>query len=190
MLNKLSDARFRRQTYIESIRKLKGRVLEAGFGKGDTLTCFDSAQEVVCAEINPGRVMFGNAAVRESGLTNVRCIQASAESLPFPDHHFDAVCCSLVLCSVDDQLKTLQEWHRLLKPGGMLLAYEHTLHKKQAVRTIQHVLTPVLRPISGNCRMNNNPAELIEKAGFITEKTQAFPFWLEPRIMIMARKPY
>lgn len=38
---------------------------------------------------------------------------------------FDAGVASLVLCSVDDQRRSLRELHRIIRPAGELRFYEH-----------------------------------------------------------------
>jgi ubiquinone/menaquinone biosynthesis C-methylase UbiE len=53
----------------------------------------------------------------EAGLTNVEFRAGDAERLDLADQCFDVVLCSSALV-IFDMLATLQEWHRVLKPGG------------------------------------------------------------------------
>lgn len=48
-------------------------------------------------------------------------ITADAAALPFPDASFDAVIAMHMLYHVDDQQEAIAEFHRVLRPGGMLL---------------------------------------------------------------------
>jgi ubiquinone/menaquinone biosynthesis C-methylase UbiE len=44
-----------------------------------------------------------------------------AEKLPLPDQSFDFALMVTTICFVDDILKSFQEAHRILKPGGSLI---------------------------------------------------------------------
>src|SRR5947199_8467608 len=48
-------------------------------------------------------------------------VHAPAENLPFDDDQFDTVVSTLVLCTVEDQARALQELRRVLKADGRLL---------------------------------------------------------------------
>jgi ubiquinone/menaquinone biosynthesis C-methylase UbiE len=48
--------------------------------------------------------------------------EAAAENLPFPDQSFDAVLCGMGLQFFSDKQKGLREFHRVLVPGGRLVA--------------------------------------------------------------------
>ena len=55
---------------------------------------------------------------------NIRFVQANAESLPFPDNHFDVITIAFGLRNVTDKDKALKDMARILKPGGRLLVLE------------------------------------------------------------------
>src|SRR5689334_6732321 len=112
------------QWRAELLAGLSGAVLEIGAGTGATLPAYPPAvTRLVLAEPDPH--MRRKLAAKAAGRAEVS--DASAESLPFPAESFDAVVCSLVLCSVDNQLAALERIRRVLKPGGRLVFLEHVV---------------------------------------------------------------
>jgi ubiquinone/menaquinone biosynthesis C-methylase UbiE len=56
---------------------------------------------------------------------HIDLLNDNAEMLSLPDASFDAVVCTLVLCSVRHLEQTLSEVHRVLRPNGRLFFIEH-----------------------------------------------------------------
>ena len=52
-------------------------------------------------------------------------VQARAEQLPFEDESFDLALCIQVLEHVDDPAAAIRELHRVVRPGGRVLASTH-----------------------------------------------------------------
>jgi len=69
------------------------------------------------AGVDPERGML---AVAKELAPEVEWQDGAAESLPFPDSSFDAVCCQFGLMFFDDRPKALREMIRVLRPGGKL----------------------------------------------------------------------
>ena len=95
----------------------RGKVLEIGVGTGANLPFYpDSA---CLTAVDESVEMLAVAAQRASRLDH--CVsfgQTDAEHLAFPAERFDTVVASLLLCSVLDQSRALQEfWRVLRKPG-------------------------------------------------------------------------
>ncbi|HSJ47432.1 MAG TPA: bifunctional demethylmenaquinone methyltransferase/2-methoxy-6-polyprenyl-1,4-benzoquinol methylase UbiE [Gammaproteobacteria bacterium] len=105
------------------------RVLDLAGGTGDLAARFSrmvgAEGEVVLADINGSMLRQGRARLLDQGINgNVRYVQANAECLPFPDHHFDCITMAFGLRNVTDKQAALASMFRVLKPGGRLLVLE------------------------------------------------------------------
>ncbi|PWA69983.1 zinc finger, RING/FYVE/PHD-type [Artemisia annua] len=89
------------------------------------------------------------------------------ESLPVSDGSMDAVVGTLVLCSVEDVNKTLQEIKRVLKPGGLYIFVEHVAAKDGTfLKVIQRVLDPLQQTVADGCHLTRETGDSISAAGF------------------------
>ena len=112
-------------------------LLDVGCGTGQT-TLFIAKHypcRVVAVDLN--RKMLDKAVHKfaQSGLT-IPLLRANAMSLPFRKDCFDIVLAESVTIFTENASRTLREFYRVLKPGGVLLAIEGTslqpLDKKEA----------------------------------------------------------
>lgn len=58
------------------------------------------------------------------------------QNLPFPDHHFDVVMANHMLYHVPDIERALEEFRRVLKPDGVLLAATNSVENMPQVREL------------------------------------------------------
>ena len=63
---------------------------------------------------------------RAKELYGIQTVQATAESLPFPDASFDFLSMGYALRHVEDIANTFREFHRVVKPGGKVCILEIT----------------------------------------------------------------
>jgi ubiquinone/menaquinone biosynthesis C-methylase UbiE len=154
----------------ELLRELSGAVLEIGAGTGATLGRYPKAvTRLVMSEPDPH--MRRKLQARLS--SHVEVSEASIEKLPFEDKSFDAVVCSLVLCSVRDQKTALAQIRRVLKPGGRLVFLEHVAADGKPNRLKwQHRIEPVWKHLMGNCHLTRRTEAEIQAAGFRIERIQ------------------
>lgn len=149
----------------ELIGKATGQVLEVGCGTGANFPYYQQVESVVALEPDP--TMRRKSVRKIKGLPYpVNVIPGSAEHLPFPDDSFDTVVGTLVLCTIPDPVKALQEIRRVCKPGGLFLCMEHVRLPDSFLASLQDGLTPIWKRLCDGCRLNRNSLEYIEQAGF------------------------
>ena len=90
-------------------------------------------------------------------------LRGLSENLPFEDGSVDVAVVSLVLCSVEDQLASLKEVKRVLKPKiGKFIFVEHVLSQtNDALRRQHEALTPMQMKAADGCRLNRKTGEVI-----------------------------
>jgi SAM-dependent methyltransferase len=184
----------------ENLAGLTGRVLEVGAGIGTNFGLYPSTvSEVVALEpeihmVDQARAAAAAAAVPVSVLPTT--VEALPETMESDAELFDAVVCSLVLCSVGDPDAVLRNVHALLKPGGELRFFEH-IATGGLRGGLQRVADATVWPrISGNCHTHRDTRRSIVEAGFVIETSRMdrqFPAWVPTPVSEIAlgraRKP-
>lgn len=118
------ERKFMTRLRQENLTGLTGRVLEIGAGTGTNFAFYpDTVTEVVAVE---PEVRLAPLA-RKAALTAPVPVTVRTETVEDfdGDELFDAVVCSLVLCSVDQPESVLRQMYSRLKPGGELRYFEH-----------------------------------------------------------------
>jgi ubiquinone/menaquinone biosynthesis C-methylase UbiE len=73
---------------------------------------------VVGTDLSPEMVREAQAEADRRGLATVEATVMDAEQLDFPDESFDRVLCAFSLFFFPDPERALEEFHRVLRPGG------------------------------------------------------------------------
>ncbi len=107
-----------------------------------------------------------DVAVRR-GLTNV--LEADAMNLPLPDASFDAATVAFGLRNMADYEKALQEFRRVLRPGGHLLVLDFSMPENILAGPYRLYLHHVLPRIAG--WVTGNP----DAYDYLGESIEAFP---------------
>ena len=157
-----------------------GAVIEIGAGYGATFPFYPAAVTGVLAlEPDPTLRKLAQAAVTRAQAP-VTVHDGVAEELPAADASVDVVVSSLVLCSVADQPVALAEVVRVLRPGGLLLFYEHVRSAHRMLGAAEDLLTPLWSRMAGGCHPNRNTAAAIASAGLTVQALERFGFSVLP----------
>jgi SAM-dependent methyltransferase len=163
----------------ENLAGLSGRVLEVGAGIGTNFPFYpDTVAQVVAVE--PEHRLAARA--REAaGTAPVPVVLTDAAVEDFTDTEpFDAVVCSLVLCSVGDPNSVLRQLHSLLRPGGELRYLEHVASGGIRGRFQRLVDATIWPKLAGNCHTHRHTGEFVRAAGFEVDDArveQTLPVW-------------
>lgn len=149
----------------ENLAGLSGRVLEVGAGTGTNFELYpDTVTEVVAVEPERRLAVLAQQAAAEASVP----VTVSNDTVEqFSDGEpFDAVVCSLVLCSVEDPDHVVRQLHSLLKPGGELRYLEHVASSGARERMQKIADATVWPRIAGNCHTHRHTEQTIVGAGF------------------------
>ena len=178
----------------ELLAHAKGKVLELGAGTGVNLPLYsNNVVNLILAE--PDYHMRKKLEEKAKGSpSHVEVVDASAEKLEWEDNSFDCVVSTLVLCSVQSPQESMQEVHRILKPGGKFLFIEHVAAEQHPERLKwQKRIEPFWKRTMGNCHLTRTTANDITLAGLEIQDIQresmrkALPF-VRPTIRGIAHK--
>ena len=163
------------------LNSARGRVLDIGSGAGQNFKYLPPQVES-CLAVEPSpalaRMSHRNSKHASSG-NGITVLRAKAEHLPCVSESIDTVVSFLVLCTVQDPQKALWEIHRVLRPGGRLLFFEHVLSKQSTIARWQHKINPIWKRIGCGCNLIRNTAFYMQEVGF---RFQQFDRYRSPRM--------
>lgn len=146
-------------------RGASGRVLDLGCGTGRNLPLYDGSVRPI--GLDPCIETLRAARRRAPG---VPLVLGVAERLPFRSGAFDTAVSGLVLCSVEEPGRTLDELRRVLAPGGTLRLLEHVRATIAWHASLQDLAQPLWTRLTGGCRPNRDTEAALERTGFRVEE--------------------
>jgi SAM-dependent methyltransferase len=164
----------------ENLAGLSGRVLEVGAGTGTNFMMYpNTVEEVVAIEPEPRLNAIAQRAAATAPVP-VTVMASTVEELESPTP-FDAIVCSLVLCSVDEPETVLRQLFSRLRPGGELRFLEHVASGGVRGR-LQRVADATVWPrLFGNCHTHRATERAIVDAGFVPQAARhdwVMPKWV------------
>ena len=135
-----------RQSTIAEADKIGGRILDVGVGTGLSLSDYSRNTRLCGVDISEPMLRRALKRVRALGLTNVEILAVmDAKNLAFADCSFDAVVAQYVITAVPDPESTLDDFIRVLKPGGELILVNHIGAESGPRRIFELAFAPLAR---------------------------------------------
>jgi len=163
-----------------------GDVLEIAIGTGRNLPYYPRDVTLTGIELSPAMLDLAKARAQQLGL-EIHLRLGDAQALPFPADNFDAVVCTLALCSIPDDRKAVQGVRRVLRPGGLFLLVEHVRSPLLPVRLGQRALDYFSVRTEGD-HMMREPLEHLRAEGFEVLELERSKLGIVERVA--ARRPH
>lgn len=165
-----------RRAAIVAAEQLGGRILEVGVGTGISLPHYSRRNRIVGIDLSEAMLRKAEERVKQARLDHVERLDVmDAEHLAFPDGSFDVVVAHYVVSAVPNPDAALDEFARVLRPGGEIIVLSRVGAESGPRRKVEHALQPVVR-----------------RLGFRTEfPWERFARWIERRsdIRLVERRP-
>ncbi len=143
--------------------KMQGKSLMVATGTGNDFKYFPPGQDIVALDISPK--MLEKAAPRAAGYPGTLTLrEMDVCKLDFPDNTFDTVVTVCTFCSVPKPILGLTELHRVLKPSGQILMFEHMRSRVAQFGVLLDLMTPLSRRFGPD--LNRDTVGNVQKAGF------------------------
>ena len=135
-----------RAASIGIVGNIEGRILEVGVGTGLSLPDYTARQRVTGIDISEGMLRKAQERIAAQKLTHVDGLAVmDAARLAFADRSFDVVIGQYLITAVPDPEATLDEFVRVLKPGGEIILVNHLAAESGPRRLFEQAFAPIAR---------------------------------------------
>jgi phosphatidylethanolamine/phosphatidyl-N-methylethanolamine N-methyltransferase len=137
-----------RHAAIAAAERIGGRILEVGVGTGISLPYYSPDVRLYGVDLSEPMLRKAQQRVNELDLKNVEALAVmDAEHLDFPDASFDAIVAQYVITTVPHPEATLDEFARVLKPGGEIILVSRVGAEAGMRRALERWFAPAARKL-------------------------------------------
>jgi phosphatidylethanolamine/phosphatidyl-N-methylethanolamine N-methyltransferase len=135
-----------RQASIAAAERVGGRILEVGVGTGLSLPNYARSNRLVGVDLSAPMLHKAKMRVVEQQLNHVDGLAVmDAQRLAFKDAAFDVVVAQYVITTVPDAETTLNEFARVVRPGGEIVLVNHLGAESGPRAVYERLFAPVGR---------------------------------------------
>lgn len=133
-----------RSDAIVAAERIGGRIIEVGVGTGISLPQYSRNNRIVAVDLSDAMLEKARARVRDQKLDHVEEVAVGdAENLQFADNSFDVVVAQYVITACPHPEKALDEFARIVKPGGEIVITTRVGAGAGLRGTIERTLMPI-----------------------------------------------
>src|ERR1700677_1948223 len=137
-----------RKASIAAAERVGGRILEVGVGTGLSLPDYAKTNRLIGVDLSAPMLRKAKERVTEQRLTNVEGLAVmDAQRLGFDDDVFDLIVAQYVITAVPDPEATLDEFARVLKPGGEIVLVSRVGAEAGLRRALEKWFAPAARKL-------------------------------------------
>lgn len=137
-----------RQSAVTAAIACGTNILEAGVGTGLSLGDYPANSKVTGFDLSEHMLRRAAAKVKKHKLGHVRLLTVmDACNLGFPNASFDAVVAQFVITLVPDPERALDEFLRVLRPGGEIILANHFGAADGPIARYEEAISPIARKL-------------------------------------------
>ncbi len=122
------------------------KILEAGVGTGLALQYYPATSEVHGIDLSGDMLKRASEKVERMGLNHVKSLQVmDVCKTDFPDTCFDAVSAQFIITLVPDFDAAMNEFDRVLRPGGVIVLVNHFGAQDGPVAVYERAVAPLVK---------------------------------------------
>ncbi len=135
---------FGRESAIDAANRIGGCILDVGVGTGIALPMYARSTRLFGVDLSEAMLRRARERVADRGLNHVECLAVmDAQRLAFATASFNVIVAQYVINTVPHPEQTLDEFARVLKPGGEIILLNRVGADSGPGRAIEKWLSPV-----------------------------------------------
>ena len=144
---------------------MRGTVLEAGVGTGRNLKYYSADVNLTAIDFSHSMLKRATKRAHDARCSVALVCEDACQMKSIPSDHYDWVLATFLCCVIPDELQHLaiEQFARILKPGGCFRLVEMIYSKDRALRKRQKLFSSFVEKVYG-ARFDRNTLKHIEKS--------------------------